>query len=346
MQQNRYAELDALRGLAALWVVLFHFSMARVQFNWFCNMGVSGVDLFFLISGFVIFMSIKHVSTGTEFVINRVSRLYPTYWACVTFTFVLMVLINALHIHMNHTPVTKLDEYLGNLTMFQYYLGIPSLETTYWTLIIEMLFYILILFLFKLNLLKHINIIGSLINLLIIANYWLVTHNYLPNYNKYFPLVNHFALFFAGIIFFKLITKTQAKLLGYGLILFCLVTQIICYPFAGTDPGFISQHQYIVLLLIYFTAFVLFVNGWLKFIAQKPLVFLGKVSYALYLIHVFFFVGLIGILNKRLHINFWVSALFIALPMAILLATLINNYIEKPVSEKMKVFLKSRFIKQ
>ena len=64
---KRYLELDALRGLAAVFVMLFHYTQGKDVSEVF-NLGVTGVDLFFLISGFVIFMSINKVSSGREFV--------------------------------------------------------------------------------------------------------------------------------------------------------------------------------------------------------------------------------------------------------------------------------------
>lgn len=307
-------------------------------------MGVSAVDLFFLISGFVIFMSISAVNTGREFAINRIARLYPTYWTCCTFTFGMILLIRALHVHLNHTPHFTIIDYLGNLTMFQYYLGITNLEFPYWTIIIEMLFYLLVLILFKLKLLKHIIFIGCLLNALIIVNYLLVTNHVIPNHTAWFPLLNHFALFFAGMTFYKLATGAIKKLPAYLVILFCLGTQIIIYQFAGADPDHITKMQYAVLLIIYFTIFTLFVNGQLKFIVFKPLIFLGRISFSLYLIHSFFFLGLIGFSQTNLHFSFWAATLIVAVPLAVITATLITLYIEKPMGKKLKSWLYRVFV--
>ncbi|MBE2288046.1 MAG: acyltransferase, partial [Chitinophagaceae bacterium] len=109
-QIDRYRELDALRGIAAIMVVLFHYSILQV--------GTTGVDLFFIISGFVILMSVSKVNSGIEFVINRISRLYPTYWFCVTFTFICKL----FYFSGSDTSAinTKLFiQYLANLSMFQ-----------------------------------------------------------------------------------------------------------------------------------------------------------------------------------------------------------------------------------
>jgi peptidoglycan/LPS O-acetylase OafA/YrhL len=91
---KRFQELDALRGIAALLVVVFHFTMHRPQSELGFKYGITGVDLFFIISGFVIFMSINNVNSAKEFVVNRITRLYPTYWACVTTTYIASVIIS------------------------------------------------------------------------------------------------------------------------------------------------------------------------------------------------------------------------------------------------------------
>src|SRR5262245_16693709 len=89
IQSSRLRELDALRGVAALFVMFYHFSMDRTGFERYLSFGTTGVDLFFIISGFVIFMSLEKVSDSREFIINRISRLYPTYWAAVTYSIIL-----------------------------------------------------------------------------------------------------------------------------------------------------------------------------------------------------------------------------------------------------------------
>ena len=92
IKSKRFHELDALRGIAALMVVFFHFTIGRAEAKLGFKLGTTGVDLFFIISGFVIFMSLSKVKSSLDFVINRVSRLYPTYWVSVTFTFILIKL--------------------------------------------------------------------------------------------------------------------------------------------------------------------------------------------------------------------------------------------------------------
>jgi len=342
MENKRFFELDALRGFAALFVMFFHFTEGKTNFYIF-NLGVTAVDLFFMISGFVIFMSINKVSSGKEFIINRVSRLYPTYWTCVTITYLVILFLAKANFHFTHVNIPGIKEYLANMTMFQYYFKVPNLDSPYWTMIIEMLFYLFILLLFQLKTLKHITEIGCVINVIVIVNYCLVVNKAVPNFTVYFPLLNHFALFFAGITFYKIAHHLQSKLYGYSVILFCMATQIIIFTSTGSDPAHITLVQYIFALIIYAIIFTLFINEKLKFIISGPTIFLGNISFALYLIHSFIFRGLIGYLTTHFHLNFWVTTIFIATPLVIIMAFFITHYIEKPYGKKMKAYLNSLF---
>ena len=67
----RLLELDALRGIAALMVVLFHFTMDRPEMNLGFKYGVTGVDFFFIISGFVIFLTLSNTKNWKDFVQKR-----------------------------------------------------------------------------------------------------------------------------------------------------------------------------------------------------------------------------------------------------------------------------------
>ncbi|MCM2335320.1 MAG: acyltransferase family protein, partial [Pseudomonas sp.] len=90
---GRVVELDALRGLAALAVVAFHYTthyQAQVghaqPLGFGFPFGNYGVHLFFLISGFVIFMTLERTRSPLDFVVSRFSRLFPAYWAAMAVT--------------------------------------------------------------------------------------------------------------------------------------------------------------------------------------------------------------------------------------------------------------------
>ncbi len=106
---QRLRGLDALRGLAALSVVLFHYTTAyEIHFGpypsrpllFFPN-GHFGVELFFCISGFVILGTIERTAGLRRFAIARFARIYPAYFVCALISLATLYLA-----HFNHPPWT------------------------------------------------------------------------------------------------------------------------------------------------------------------------------------------------------------------------------------------------
>jgi peptidoglycan/LPS O-acetylase OafA/YrhL len=97
------------------------------------------------------------------------------------------------------------------------------------------------------------------------------------------------------------------------------------------------------MLTIYFVVFALFSYDKMKFMGNKVLVFLGQISFALYLVHFYVFRSIIGYLEIHLHVNFWIATIGVAIPMVISLCTLITYYIEKPYGFRMKKILMRLF---
>lgn len=341
---NRLKELDALRGIAALMVVLFHFTMGRQEANLGFKLGTTGVDLFFIISGFVIFMSLSKVKNSKDFIINRISRLYPTYWACVSFTSLLTI---------TYFSYTKSDiafsqyliQYIGNMTMFQYYLNIPNIDDTYWTMIVEMNFYLLVFFVFHFNLTKYIKPIGLLLSTIITILTSFFNNPVIHKLSIYIPFLPFMPLFFSGIIFYKIYTEKSKLFENYLILAIYLICQILLFHSSGKSKAFISQVEYAVMVSLFFLLFTLFVNGKLKFIVCKISLFLGKISFALYLTHLMVSYGfIIPLLTNRFYINFWVSSLFVSLPIIIGIATIITYYIEIPLNKKMREKLRTTWV--
>ena len=89
----RLVELDALRGIGALCVLVFHYSTrfhelfpqaAHVPFSF--PGGNYRVLLFFTISGFAIFFTLDRIRSVADFMVNRVARLYPAYLVAMLLT--------------------------------------------------------------------------------------------------------------------------------------------------------------------------------------------------------------------------------------------------------------------
>lgn len=145
----RLAALDGLRFVAAMAVVLFHFTSRRTS-PWDGRMhellggvgawtayGSLGPELFFVISGFVVLMTAWGRPTA-QFVASRVGRIYPAYWVAVLATGLLLTLV-----WPQGKRVTP-EQVAVNLTMLQSGLGVKHVDGVYWTLWTELRFYLLV----------------------------------------------------------------------------------------------------------------------------------------------------------------------------------------------------------
>lgn len=282
MNSRRLLELDALRGLAALAVVFCHFTSVGHQlaiFPFEFRYGAYGPHLFFIISGFVIFMTLEKTRTAADFIVSRFSRLYPAYWVAVAVTFV------AFSLFPRDDHPVSLPTALINLTMIQNWLRVPDLSVVYWTLAVEMKFYVVMLLVFLLGRLRQIEAV-SIAWLVLIALYRATTTwaGLPPLALLKVPLTIDYAqLFIAGMMFYRLKTAAAVattrgerlrQVARHAIIAACLLMQ---YVAAGLEATLI-----VAVLLAVFYLFLAGRAGWL---AARPLVFLGTISYSLYLIH-------------------------------------------------------------
>jgi peptidoglycan/LPS O-acetylase OafA/YrhL len=144
----RVNEIDLLRFVAALSVVLYHYAfrgyaadgLSPLSFPSLAPVakyGYLGVELFFMISGFVILMTAANGSLRA-FITSRVVRLYPAFWACCTLTFVITLVLGS------PAGAFSLREFLVNLTMISGFVGVRDIDGSYWSLFVEMRFYALV----------------------------------------------------------------------------------------------------------------------------------------------------------------------------------------------------------
>lgn len=138
---KRIEYLDAIRGVASLMVVVQHSVELWVPrfLRWsldYVNFGRVGIVAFFLVSGYVVGLTLTSQSAQT-FSVRRFWRLYPAYWAA-TIVYVAASV---------GTGSFKLDEYsifvlILNVAMLQGFLGLVSVLGVAWTLGLEIVFYL------------------------------------------------------------------------------------------------------------------------------------------------------------------------------------------------------------
>jgi peptidoglycan/LPS O-acetylase OafA/YrhL len=141
----RVQALDLLRLVAVLGVVFYHFGFwgpasngipqtAIPSLAWFSKYGFLGVPVFFIISGFVIAYSAEG-RTFTDFAIARFSRIYPTFVFCMTLTFLAIMALGKPHFD------ASFGQWLANLFIAAPALGESYVDTSYWSLVVEVVFY-------------------------------------------------------------------------------------------------------------------------------------------------------------------------------------------------------------
>ncbi|MEO5909933.1 MAG: acyltransferase [Pelobium sp.] len=336
-EKKRYLELDVLRGLAAISVVLFHYTYGYYYVDksnlanpsgFLFTYGRMGVQLFFMISGFVILMTLYKAKNLREFIISRFSRLYPTYWACI--------ILAVLFYYILNVPFQK-DMYswgqiVINFTMIQKLFKVKDLDGAYWTLFIELVFYFWMGFIYKVNQLKNIFWIAIFWNVLAI----LFAVIAIPM-GQYFELllILKFAPFFIGGIGFFLLLKNKDSLKIHFLILFSFSTSILLV--IKNPLGFDINEAIIIGVL--FSVMYLFVYEKLLFMVWKPLLFLGGISYPLYLIHENIGFGIIYWLSRSLN---QISYILITIILIGFIAFLISKYIEKPSQKLLRDYFRKR----
>jgi peptidoglycan/LPS O-acetylase OafA/YrhL len=320
MSIKRIAEIDALRGFAAIAVLLYHYShrlhikynlsIVSDQINF--PLGHYGVELFFIISGFVIFMSVNEKTKPLTFLLKRALRLFPTYWFSMLTTLIVVFFAG------NDIMQISASDFIYNITMLPSVFGAKAIDGVYWTLKIEWFFYITIFLVLLLNCLKHINYI------MLIFSLFIMCLSAAFHVHKFF---HYTALFISGMNFY-LIWKGESKIINHFLVFSLIIISILSF---NKELIYVSVSLVLLMYLLVYSKLV--------FLNVKPLLFLGKISFALYLVH-----QNIGHAIQLFLFDKGVQNVFVLLgtPMlvSLLLASFITYFIEIPTAR----FIKKRFL--
>lgn len=346
---KRIYQIDLFRFAAALSVLLYHYlfrgfsadnlsSVRFVEIAHFFKYGYLGVDIFFMISGFVIAMSIKGRSIK-DFFISRVTRLYPAYWFCLLFTFSAMLIFGL------PSYTVSFKEMLANLTMLHGFLKIKDVDGVYWSLLVELKFYLLIGFYLILNKFKSIKIDFVIYPWLALTiAYVFLSPLFVMKALNFFLFLNWSSYFIAGMILYE-VYQSQWDLRKTAILFTCFL--ISCFQAVARIDWLESHYntEFSATIICSFVALFyllmsLVSSGYLRSINSPKLFYLGILTYPLYLIHqnvgYIIFNHLGGSINKYL--------LFISTTiLMIVLSFGIVKLIERPIAAKMKSVLKNLF---
>lgn len=296
--------------------------------NDYVHLGPLGVAIFFLISGFVIPLTIVKVK-ARAFLVSRGFRIYPTYIACSLIS--LCIVFMSAHYWGNDFSKSALDIGL-NFFLIHNYFGVPSIDLVNWTLAVEIKFYLLIAILASsIRRKKTAPLFGLLIAISVLNFYvqdispWLNKEGAADIFKQLMIEFTYISYMLIGVLFYYHYTGafTTKKLLCYLAIAFGL--------FSMTWLKGAVNGAYAIVLLDYCYALLIFSGAYgLREKFREIVVFdwVGDISYPLYIIH-----SLVGysLLNILIDLQIaYILALAITLFSIGVMAYVIHLYIEGP----------------
>lgn len=290
--RGRFLFIDGLRGVAAMMVVVFHLheNLRPAVQAWFppllstlCLNGNLGVDIFFVLSGFVIAHSVSNGERSLRYLgrfgLRRSIRLDPPLWMTILVEIVLIRISLRLFPGLG-TPLPEWSQIMANVTYTQHFLGIGDIVPVFWSLTYEVQFYIVL--------------VGALVllhrvprSLSITPTLFIVVFCYsLGIWLGAFPspvrglFIDRWFQFALGIaawaLFMRHIGKAQFAAL-------CVVT--LCAILAMSPVAYRARSTEVALLSAVLLALVSLTGRLETMLSGTVIQFLGRVSYSLYLIH-------------------------------------------------------------
>ncbi|GGV70410.1 acyltransferase [Streptomyces longisporoflavus] len=347
----RLRALDGLRLVAALMVAAYHYggrdgeiseawgSSPQLQFptahNWFAY-GCLGVQIFFVISGFVICMS-GWGRPLRAFFASRVSRLFPSYWAAI----VLVTAVFALPV-VAYDAVSPSDA-LVNLTMLQQPLGADRVLGVCWTLWAELRFYALFALFVVLPGANRSRVI-------LFCAVWTLAAVIAEGANQ--PLLDlilmpEYAPFFIGGIGIYLVHRDRKDLTAWGIV---GVSWLIGQHYAvdrlwhAPNPDFFSYRTSFGIIAVVtagFAAVLLIALGALHRVDWKWLTVAGALTYPFYLVHEHLGWVTVAALHRGLGLSSY-ATFGLTIAAMLLLAWLLNRFVEERLTPLIRGGLMNR----
>lgn len=352
-EHGRFSAIDGLRAWAILSVFNVHLNPMLVGENYQNSiaskiintifLGHLGVDLFFVISGFLIYRSLTFKETTLiRFGEKRLKRLLPVH---------LVVLLSMM-------TVNSLESNILNIFFVNYFFSsIPIINFVTWSLSYEILFYLIAgLWLINYHKYKSKNLLIFFISLIGLEIFYLITPKSFYDGSDWLRLPDvrfiglfvgaAFAMFYESPFF----TNAQKYLPALSLfaILACIVNwSPILHEFWAIKLGLstIYSNIYYGMYSILFGILCLsmcttrYRNPLQWFFKIRVLRCLGIISYSLYLSHAIFGIPIaFRFIEKHNNIQNYPSAYLISLAISIVIACFLFNFLEKPyfISKKHK----------
>lgn len=319
--KNELDNIQVLRAIAALMVVTNHFLSNTVQ-GVFKHNGGLGVDIFFVISGFLMVYTQNESKTAWDFFISRVKRIYPLY------------IIVSIPLIITTFPLWQLNYIAGNFLLSP---GFGSKDyhmanSPAWTLVYEMLFYIM----FSISLLIRKDKISACVIvclMIVIVNSMAGQYPRLGWVDFGYIIGDKLMLdFAAGCIIAVIFSKIEFKISFFaGLLLTLIIIGVSLYYLTPYERLYRFGAPAILIVCISLISYS--GSGLVYSMFHK----IGDSSYSIYLSHtyiLYLYESFSDKNNNDTSINVYASIVFMAASIAI--GIFISNNIEKPIQKYLK----------
>ena len=337
--------LNTLRAFAALCVVYYHIT-SDAGLNLAVNVGTRGVDVFFVISGFIItFVGAKNPE---QFFARRLIRIVPFYWAATIFVFCIALVFP----HLFHNTRADVPQFLASLFFIPRetdYAGLFPTLILGWSLNYEMYFYAL----FAISLLIWRSmaavVCSVLITLILLAiDLSGATHPSVTFYAR--PIVFEFVFGVAAYYLVTWITGYKASITKSSAALWLLALvmagAIAALGIGEYQKGWGLPREISAGVPAFFlVASAILIERLYRVVIDNKIVFLvGESSYILYLVHPYVIYGILRTLVRHpenLGALSTAALILALLAIASIVAVAIHLLFERPVMD----FLRRRFLK-
>jgi peptidoglycan/LPS O-acetylase OafA/YrhL len=309
---NRYQYVDALRGVAILSVLVVHcgqYGSGEFMpglFKSITELGARGVQLFFIVSAFTLFLSSKkrvltEENPTTNFFIRRFFRIAPMYYLGIIYHWIVTYIYDPTHALI--TPGAIISNFTFTHGFSPYWIN--SVVPGGWSIAVEMSFYLLIpTILFKVvNSLRNAVIFYGVSTIFVIAlKYILLLYPLIDNEKLWGGflfefLPNQLPIFALGFIFYFLTTDNSTRIrLHYKIILsILLASSFIFVIFKFIFPIDIYETHFVMGPVFLLFSYLISRENY-SIIVNDFIAYIGKISYSMYLVHfvVLYWMGKLG----------------------------------------------------
>ncbi|BAY07254.1 acyltransferase family protein [Calothrix sp. NIES-2098] len=347
---RRVSELEGLRGILALWVVITHIlPTAGIQENLLgpfklIAQGFYAVDVFIIISGFVIFYLLDNAEEKiTTFITRRFLRIYPVYLVCLIVSIILTPFYLKTLEQLPYPSISRINvigdslrffvpHIIAHLTLLHGILPqaiLPSSAYAFigqaWSISLEWQFYLIAPFVFYLIKFKR----AKLFTLFII---FLFTISHLFSFQKSFILSkSSIILFFIGIMSFYIYKYYNPTYISRFQALILMPVTVVFTILLLKNPA-ITLWSLIFCCVL--SKDVLIPKFICKILNHPYILFIGKISYSIYLSHIIVLYSIAYLLYKYLpSLNqyiFLLSLTILTITITIILSNFLYTQVEKP----------------